>query len=107
MSKKVYANVGNFSTSRPIPVLEPGVKTGNGKATFKTASAAANAAREARDEARALTNESADNLQQALKAKKMCELCAESVHRKLRRDLVWKFLLLLAMLSDLLVRLTT
>lgn len=35
-----------------VAVGEPKPKTGNGKATFKTASAAANAAREARDEAR-------------------------------------------------------
>lgn len=35
-----------------VAVGEPKPKTGNGKATFKTASAAANAAREARDEAK-------------------------------------------------------
>lgn len=35
----------------PIPVREPKMKTGSGKATFKTATAAARASQEARDEA--------------------------------------------------------
>lgn len=107
MSKKVYANVGTFSPNRPIPVLEPEVKTGNGKATFKTATAAANAAREARDEARALTNECASYLQQAAKAKEMASLCCESMHRTVRRELWWKVLILGSVLIEILVRLTT
>ena len=107
MSKKVYANVGNFSTNRPIPVLEPGVKTGNGKATFKTATAAANAAREARDEARALTNECASYLQQAAKAKEAASLYCESTCRLLKFDFWWKLLLMALVTYDLFVRLTT
>lgn len=107
MSKKVYANVGNFSTNRPIPVLEPGVKTGNGKATFKTATAAANAARDARDEARALTNECASYLQQAAKAKEAASLYSESTYRRLKFDFWWKLLLMALVTYDLFVRLTT
>ena len=107
MSKKVYANVGNFSTTRPIPVLEPGVKTGSGKATFKTATAAANAARDARDEARALTNECASYLQQAAKAKEAASLYCESMHRTYKRDIWWKVLILGSVLIEILVRLTT
>ena len=107
MSKKVYANVANFSTTRPIPVLEPGVKTGSGKATFKTATAAANAARDARDEARALTNEAADSLQKVLKAKQFCELCCESMHKNAKRDYWLISILLLNILVDLFVWLMT
>lgn len=107
MSKKVYANVGNFSTTRPIPVLEPGVKTGNGKATFKTATAAANAERDARDEARALTNECASYLQQAAKAKEAASLYCESTYRRLKFDFWWKLLLMALVTYDLFVRLTT
>lgn len=107
MSKKVYANVGNFSTNRPIPVLEPGVKTGNGKATFKTATAAANAARDARDEARALTNECASYLQQAAKAKEAASLYCESTYRRLKFDFWWKLLLMALVTYDLFVRLGT
>ena len=107
MSKKVYANVGNFSTNRPIPVLEPGVKTGSGKATFKNATAAANAARDARDEARALTNECASYLQQAAKAKEAARLFSESMHRTYRRDFWWKLAIMALVLYDLFVRLTT
>lgn len=107
MSKKVYANVGNFSTNRSIPVLEPGVKTGNGKATFKTATAAANAARDARDEARALTNECASYLQQAAKAKEDASLYCESTLRRLKFDFWWKLAIMALVLYDLFVRLTT
>lgn len=107
MSKKVYANVGNFSTTRPIPVLEPSLKTGSGKATFKTATAAANAARDARDEARALTNECASYLQQAAKAKEAASLYCESTYRRLKFDFWWKLLLMALVTYDLFVRLTT
>lgn len=107
MSKKVYANVGTFSPTRPIPVLEPEVKTGNGKATFKTATAAANAARDARDEARALTNECASYLQQAAKAKESASLYCESTYRRLKFDFWWKLAIMALVLYDLFVRLTT
>lgn len=114
MSRKVYANVGTFSKNRPIPVLEPGVKTGNGKATFKTATAAANAARDARDEAREARDQAeiyrncsesfmlkaADHMNEAKSSK-------ESVHRLMKRDLVWKVLILGSVLIEILVRLTT
>ena len=86
MSKKLTTTTaGAFSLSRPIPVLEPPVKTGNGKATFKTASAAANAAREARDEARkhVIVCENASNI---------CNMCVESIsqinQKALKRDIV-------------------
>ena len=108
MSKKSYTtHVGAFPANRPIPVLEPNVKTGTGKTTFKTATAAANAARDARDEARALTNEAADSLQKVLKAKQFCELCCESMHQNAKRDYWLIFLLLLNMLLDLFVWLMT
>jgi hypothetical protein len=107
MSKKVYTTVGAFPTNRPIPVLEPGVKTGSGKATFKTATAAANAAREARDEARSLTNECASYLQQAAKAKEAASLYCESMHKNAKRDYWLIALLLLNILVDLFVLLTT
>lgn len=107
MSKKVYANVGTFSPNRPIPVLEPEVKTGNGKATFKTATAAANAARDARDEARALTNECASYLQQAAKAKEAARLYCESTYRILKFDFWWKLAIMALVVYDLFVRLGT
>lgn len=107
MSKKVYTTVGAFPSNRPIPVQEPNVKTGSGKATFKTATAAANAARDARDEARALTNECASYLQQAAKAKEAVSLYCESMHRTYRRDFWWKVPILVSVLIELLVRLMT
>ena len=108
MSRKTYTtNVGQFPVNKPIPVLEKTVKTGNGKTTFRTATAAANAARDARDEARALTNEAADSLQKVLKAKQFCELCSESTYRRLKFDFWWKLLLMALVTYDLFVRLTT
>lgn len=108
MSRKTYTtNVGQFPANKPIPVLEKTVKTGNGKTTFKTATAAANAARDARDEARALTNEAADSLQKVLKAKQFCELCSESMFRTYRRDFWWKVAIMSLVTYDLFVRLTT
>lgn len=55
----------------PLLVKERKPKTGNGKATFKTASEAANAAREARDEAREI---------EAV-CKKYAELCGTFVDK--------------------------
>ena len=108
MSRKTYTtNVGQFPANRPIPVLEPNVKTGTGKTTFKTATAAANAARDARDEARALTNEAADSLQKILKAKQFCELCCESMYKNTKLYYWLIFLLLMNMLLDLFVWLGT
>jgi hypothetical protein len=53
MSKKTKTVVvSEFSPQMPIPVATPKPKIGNGAATFKTATAAAKAAMEARDEAR-------------------------------------------------------
>ena len=114
MSKKVYANVGNFSTNRPIPVLEPGVKTGNGKATFKTATAAANAAREARDEAResrdraevfnncceAFMLKAADSASEAKNYK-------DTIYRIYKFDFWWKLAIMALVIYDIFVRLTT
>ena len=108
MSRKVYANVGTFSPNRPIPVLEPGgVKTGNGKATFKTATAAANAAREARDEARSLMNECARLLLKTAKNKEDARLYCESTQRRLKFDFWWKLAIMALVIYDLFVRLTT
>ena len=108
MSRKTYTtNVGQFPANRPIPVLEPNVKTGTGKTTFKTATAAANAAREARDEARALTNECASYLQQAAKAKEAASFYCESTYRRLKFDFWWKLAIMSLVTYDLFVRLTT
>lgn len=114
MSRKVYANVGTFSTNRPIPVLEPGVKTGNGKATFKTATAAANAAREARDEARE-SRDSAEVFNNCCEAfmLKAADSASEAKNYKdfIRRiykfDFWWKLAIMALVLYDLFVRLTT
>ena len=106
MSRKTYTTcVSEFPAHAPIPVMEKAVKAGNGKATFKTATAACNAAREARDEARALTNEAADYLQKVLKAKQFCELCCESMHRTYMRDMWWKVLLMVTMVADIALKL--
>lgn len=108
MSRKTYTtNVGQFPANKPIPVLEKTVKTGNGKTTFRTATAAANAARDARDEARALTNECASLLQQVAKAKESASLYCESTYRRLKFDFWWRLLLMALVTYDLFVRLTT
>ena len=114
MSKKVYANVGTFSPNRPIPVLEPGVKTGNGKATFKTATAAANAAREARDEARE-SRERAEVFNNCCEAfmLKAADSASEAknykdvIYRIYKFDFWWKLAILALTTYDLFVRLTT
>ena len=108
MSRKTYtANVGQFPANVPIPVLEKTVKTGNGKTTFRTATAAANAAREARDEAKQASERSRLESIACENAKQICELCAESMHRTYKRDWWWKIAILAGLLLDLLVRLTT
>lgn len=108
MSRKTYTtNAGAFPTNMPIPVLEPPVKTGNGKATFKTATAAANAARDARDEAKQAAERSRLEGIACENAKQLCELCAESMYRTYKRDWWWKIAILAGMLLDLFVRLTT
>ena len=108
MSRKAYTtNVGQFPANKPIPVLEPPVKTGNGKATFKTTTAAANAAREARDEAKRAAERSCLESIACENAKQICELCAQSMHRTYKRDWWWKIAILAGLLLDLLVRLTT
>ena len=108
MSRKTYTtNVGQFPANKPIPVLEKTVKTGNGKTTFRTATAAANAARDARDEARALTNECASYLQQTAKAKEAANLYSESTYRCLKFDFWWKLAIMALVAYDLFVRLTT
>lgn len=105
MSKKTYTtHVGAFPTNLPIPVLEPPVKTGNGKATYKTATAAANAAREARDEAKQAAERSRLEGIACENAKRLCELYVESADRTFRRDLWWKAGLLSMLIADLLCR---
>ena len=108
MSKKQKTVVvSDFPQTRPIPVLEPSVKTGNGKATFKTATAAANAARDARDEARVIL-EQAKNVScqiagQLITSKTQvneCELYYEAMIDSNKSMLKWdKFLLALLILD--------
>lgn len=115
MSKKVYTtSAAAFPQNRPIPVLEPALKTGNGKATFKTATAAANAAREARDEAResrdraevfnncceAFMLKAADSASEAKNYK-------EFIYRRYKFDFWWKLAIMALFLYDIFVRLTT
>lgn len=108
MSKKQKTVVvSEFPQSRPIPVLEPAVKTGNGKATFKTATAAANAARDARDEARAaleeareLCRKSAGHVVKCMQIADEQDAQATEISTILRRDLVWKFALLVALVLN-------
>lgn len=108
MSRKTYTtHAGAFPTNIPIPVLEPPVKTGNGKATFKTATAAANAAHEARDEAKEAAEASRVHQIACDNAKTMCVLCAESSIRTIKRDRWWKILILVSLLAEIFVRLMT
>lgn len=108
MSRKtVYASLGEFSNTRAIPVKEKPVNTGNGKATYKTATAAANAAKEARDEAKKAAEASRVYQIACDNAKTLCELCAESVINTCKRDLWWKILILVSLLAEILVRLMT
>ena len=108
MSKKQKTVVvSEFPQSRPIPVLEPAVKTGNGKATFKTATAAANAAREARDEAKEAAEHSRLEEIACENAKQICKLCALSINTIYKRDWWWKIAILASLLTEILVRLMT
>lgn len=90
------------------------MKTGNGQATFKTATAAANAAREARDEARESREraevfnnccetfmlKAADSASEAKKNK-------DFIYRMYKFDFWWKLAIMALVLYDLFVRLTT
>lgn len=115
MSRKVYTtNIGQFAANVPIPVLEQPVKTGNGKATFKTMTAAANAAREARDEARESRDraevfnnccetfmlKAADSASEAKKYK-------DFIYRIYKFDFWWKLAIISSVIFDIFVRLTT
>lgn len=115
MSRKTYTtNVGQFPANRPIPVLEPNVKTGTGKTTFKTATAAANAAREARDEAR----ESRDRAEvfnnccetfmlKAAESASEAKNYKDVIYRIYKFDFWWKLAILSLVTYDLFVRLRT
>ena len=105
--KQVYVNVSDIAKSRPIPFTEKPMKKGDGKATYKTATAAANAAKEARDEAKEAAEASRVHQIACDNAKVMCEICAESVVRTVKRDMWWKILLLASLLAEILVRLMT
>lgn len=108
MSKKVYTtSAASFPQNKPIPVLEPALKTGNGKATFKTATAAANAAREARDEAKEAAEHSRLEGIACENAKQICKLCALSINTIYKRDWWWKIAILASLLTEILVRLMT
>ena len=105
MSRKAYTvNASVFPTTAPIPVLEPPVKTGSGKATYKTATAAANAAISARDEAK----EAAENARlegiACQNAKLLCQLYVESVHRTYRKDFIWKIAIFGLFITDMAIR---
>lgn len=66
-------NVGEFSQGASLPVVEPKRKpTGNGKATFKTATEAAKAAIAARDETRSLNAAAQVNAKTAAEAQQRC-----------------------------------
>ena len=87
MSRKTYTTSASvFPTNAPIPVLEPPVKTGTGKATFKTATAAANAAITARDEAKEAASEARCAGIMCGNAKTLCQLYVESIHRIYKKD---------------------
>lgn len=79
MSKQKIVNIADFSPQAPIPVREPKpMKTGNGTATFKTASAAAKAAMQARDETRSLNAAAHANAKTAAEAQARClQACRE------------------------------
>ena len=115
MSRKTYTtSVSEFPINTPIPVMKEPIKAGNGKATFKTATAAANAAREARDEAResrdraevfnncceAFMLKAADSASEAKKYK-------DFICRMYKFDFWWKLAIMSLVTYDLFVRLTT
>ena len=104
---QVYMNVSDLPRAHAIKFTEKPVETGKGKATFKTATAAANAAKAARDEAKEAAEASRVHQIACDNAKVMCELCAESVVRTVKRDMWWKILLLASLLAEILVRLMT
>lgn len=101
-------SAASFPQNKPIPVLEPALKTGNGKTTFKTATAAANAAREARDEARAALEEvrelSRQCAGQAIKCMHHANESEEFVNELFRiskGELKFKIALITAVLADI------
>ena len=82
MSKKtVTVNVDDLPRHRPLPVMEKPVKPGNGKATYKTATAAANASVAARDEAKASEQACRGYAVVSENSEKLCELYTASAHR--------------------------
>jgi hypothetical protein len=74
MSKKTKTVVlSEFSPQMPIPVATPKPKTGNGAATFKTATAAAKAAIEAKEEARGFQIAAHANAMAVTACRERCE----------------------------------
>lgn len=107
MSKKVYTtSAASFPQNKPIPVLEPALKTGNGKTTFKTASAAANASREARDEARELSRQAAGYAVKCMHHANECEEFVKEMFRLSRRELIYRAILASAILTDIILQLS-
>lgn len=82
-------------------MLEPGVKTGNGKATFKTATAAANAAREACDAAKATEETCRSHAAIAEKSAKLSKLCLESMHNLQRMSFKWDVFILVVLFANM------
>ena len=102
--KQTIVHLGDFPPHRPLPVMEPALKTGNGKATYKTATAAANAAKEARDEAKATVEECKRMKTAVDNAKDVCQLYVESVTVRYQRDIYWKVVIVGLLLADLATR---
>jgi hypothetical protein len=100
-------NVSDLPRTHAIKVAEKPMATGNGKATYKTATAAANAAREARDEAKKAAEASRVHQIECDNAKALCKLCAESAIYTCKRDRWWKILIVVMILVELFVQLMT
>lgn len=79
--QQVYMNVSDLPRAHAIKVAEKPMKPGNGKATYKTATAAANAAREARDEAKKSETTCRGFAIISENSKKLCELYTASAQR--------------------------
>lgn len=91
MSRRVYkVNTSEFKTDVPIPVVAEPVKVGNGKATYKTATAAARAAESARDETRNMQDLCASYVLECERVKLACRTYCESMWRLMKKDMWWK-----------------
>lgn len=111
MSRRNIINTRDLSPERPlISDVDSNRKTGNGKATFKTATAAANAAKAAAEEAKAAAEEAEKQVAVAVRAassaaayKRECEVIItdrwerlEAHHRERDWALFWSFIAAMA-----------